>query len=34
MLLPPVNFEALYARSLAETAAQQQAEQAPPTLNS
>ncbi|MBU6379130.1 MAG: protein-export chaperone SecB [Gammaproteobacteria bacterium] len=34
MLLPPVNFEALYARSLAESAAQQQIEQTPPTLNS
>lgn len=34
MLLPPVNFEALYARSLAESAAQQQVEQTPPTLNS
>ena len=33
MLLPPVNFDALYARSLAEAAAQQQTE-APPALDS
>jgi preprotein translocase subunit SecB len=34
LLLPPVNFEALYARSRAEAAAQQQAAAAPPALNS
>ena len=34
MLLPPVNFDALYARSLAEAAARQQDEAAPPALNS
>lgn len=35
MLLPPVNFDALYARSLAEAAAQQApSDAAPPVLNS
>lgn len=34
MLLPPVNFEALYARSVAEAAARQQAETPPAALNS
>ena len=35
LLLPPVNFDALYMRSLADAAAtSQQADQAPPALNS
>ncbi|MGA1376531.1 MAG: protein-export chaperone SecB, partial [Steroidobacteraceae bacterium] len=34
LLLPPVNFDALYARSLAEAAAKQQAQNPPANLNS
>jgi len=34
LLLPPVNFDALYARSVAEAAAKQQAQIPPSNLNS